>query len=258
MISRTALPAPKLVASRAPADLDVGSGGASALADGPRVGAKGRTVVAAYLADLKGRLKSSWRPKEVYHRMDPQGRLQGSVLVTRLEVRLRADGTVEKAELYASSGVAALDTEARAALERMERLPRLPAEMVDARGGYVVRCSFHLNVGLYRFGNEVHRAIAEGWRPSKAFAVTSENERVTVIRLTLTKDGALTKAEVATSAGIDFLDQGALTSVKPGMRLPPPPPVFTRVPGPIPVMVAFFHRAGRLHVLKPREELEDD
>jgi TonB family protein len=218
----------------------------------------GPSPLAAFRAELKARLRAAWRPVEVYQRLDPAGQLQGSRLITGLQVRFRADGTVEQAAVARSSGYPQLDGEALAALARIRPLPPLPREIVDDKGGADVPCSFHLDVGLYRFAGDLRRAIAGEWRPSRAFQASGDQERKTVLRLTLTRDGALTNATMTTSAGIDFLDAGALAAVKPGSRLPAPPPGFFRRPGPVLVVVAFDHADGNLHILLPREDLEDD
>ena len=53
------------------------------------------------------------------------------------------------------------------------------------------------------------------------------------------------------SAGIDFLDRNVLEAVKPGMRLPPPPPGYANSPGGTFMFVAFQHHLGEVHVLRP-------
>jgi TonB family protein len=129
--------------------------------------------------------------------------------------------------------------------------------MLDARAGWDVLCKFYLDVGLFRFAAEIRNAISEKWRPSRAYAATSDQERKTVARFVLDSDGTLVSAEVVQSAGIDFLDANALAMARPGMRLPAPPPAFMRQPGPANVFVAFLHQAGDVRVLKPREDVED-
>jgi outer membrane biosynthesis protein TonB len=220
------------------------------------VGTPGPSPRSQYLAQLKRHLKAAWRAGEVYARIDPRGKLNGSMFVSALQVRLRADGTVERADLRDTSGIHDLDMEAQAAIGRMEKMPPLPRELVDDRNGFDVRCSFHLDVGLFRFASQLHHAIAERWRPSAAFAATSEVERKTVVRLMLDRQGALVEASVVASAGVDFLDSGALEWAKPGIRFPPPPPAFGKSEGPVPIFVAFLHRAGQPRLLKPREDLE--
>jgi TonB family protein len=222
------------------------------------VDSDGHSALALFRADLKRRLRAAWRPIEIYQRLDPQGQLEGSRLITVVQVRLRADGTAERIAVNDSSGFAALDDEAQAALRRVLPLPRLAGEIVDDKGGFDVRCAFHLDVGLYRFAQDMRHAIAKVWHPSKAFLATGDKERKTVLRLTLTREGGLTKTTVMASAGIDFLDARAQAALQPGTQLPPPPPGFFRKPGPVSVVVAFHHGAGELHILLPREVLEED
>jgi protein TonB len=212
---------------------------------------------AAFRSQLRRHLHEAWHANEVFARIDPHGHLEGSLFTTAIKVRLRADGTIESSGLAESSGIPALDREAADGLTRMEPLPPLPASMQDERGGWDVLCKFYLDVGLFRFAAEIRNAISEKWRPSRAYAATSDQERKTVARFVLTGDGTLVSAEVVQSAGIDFLDANALAMARPGMRLPPPPPAFMRQPGPANVFVAFLHHAGDVRVLKPREDVED-
>jgi TonB family protein len=212
---------------------------------------------AAFRAQLRRHLHDAWHANEVFTRIDPQGRLDGSLFTTGIQVRLRADGTIERADLAESSGIAALDKEALGTLTRIEPLPPVPPTMLDAQGGWTVLCKFYLDVGLFRFAAEIRRAITEKWRPSRAFAVTAEQERKTVLRFVLNSDGTLVNAGVVQSSGLDFLDNNALAMAQPGLRLPAPPPAFMRQPGPANVFVAFLHQAGDVRVLKPREDVED-
>ena len=113
---------------------------------------------------------------------------------------------------------------------RMQPMPPLPAELIDAQGGFDVRCSFHLDVGLFRFANKLHHAIAQHWRPSAAFAATSEVERKTIVRL---------QARPAGGAGRRrrwwrrrgwtswTAERGGLGQAR-GIKFPPPPPAFGR------------------------------
>lgn len=209
-----------------------------------------------YLRDLKRRLRAAWRAAEVYERLDPQGRLRGSIFITAFEVRLRANGTVELAELRASSGLPALDAEAKDALGRAQPLPPLPPGIVDAEGGFKVRCEFHLDVGMFRFADELRRAIEQIWKPSKAFQASAEIERTTIVRMMVSRDGSLLSTTVMQSSGIDFLDKGALAPLEPGLRFPPPPPGFGQGAGPAAVFVGFAHRAGQVRMLRPREDID--
>jgi TonB family protein len=213
---------------------------------------------AAFRAQLRRHLLNAWHADEVFARIDPQRRLEGSLFTTAIQVRLRADGTIERSSLAESSGIPALDQEAAGGLARMEPLPAVPASMLDQSAGWTVLCKFYLDVGLFRFAAEIRNAISEKWRPSRAYAATSDQERKTVARFVLQRDGSLVSAEVVQSAGIDFLDANALGAVRPGMRLPAPPPAFLHQPGPVNVFVAFLHQAGDVRLLKPREDVEEE
>ena len=212
---------------------------------------------AAFRAQLRRHLHEAWHANEVFARIDPQGRLDGSLFTTAIQVRLHPDGTIDRAELAESSGIAPLDKEALGSLGRMEPLPPVPASMLDVAGGWNVLCKFYLDVGLFRFAADIRRVISEMWHPSRAFGTTATEERKTVVRLLLKADGTLVSAEVVGSAGVDFLDANALTAVRPGAHLPVPPRAFMRQPGPANVFVAFLHQAGDVRVLKPREDVED-
>jgi TonB family protein len=218
----------------------------------------GPSPLDAFRAELKQKMRAAWRAREVYQKIDPEGRLEGALLITSLHVRLRADGTVEKAELRDSSGIAALDTEAMSAIHRMKPISRLPGALVDAQGGAFVRCAFHLDLGQYRFANLLRRAVAVEWRPARAFMASSNDERVTRVRLMLDRRGTLLSATVIASSGLDLLDRNALAWARPGLMLPAPPPAFHRAPGEVPVFVAFYHLAGQVHFLWPREDLEGE
>ena len=247
-----------IATERAPTAIGVGGAeGPEVAPGGDEEGAAGRTVLAAYRAELKKALRRAWNPQEVYRRVDPHGRLKGSLLLTSLEVRLRADGGIDRAKVGQSSGVFELDEEAEAALRRA-KIPPPPAEMLDADGGYDVRCSFYLDVGMFRFAREIHEAVAAEWRPSKAYRVSESRERRTVVRLAINQSGILQTATVVAPSGIDFLDSGALEAVKPGMRLPEPPPAFTNTPGPVVLFLAFSHLHGELYVLRPKERIDEE
>ena len=110
---------------------------------------------AAFRATLRKHLYQAWRAGDVYQRIDPQGRLAGSLFTTAVQVRLRPDGRLERAELRESSGIAALDKEALDALGRLEPLPPVPVAMLDAQGGWPVLCKFYLDVGMFRFAAEI-------------------------------------------------------------------------------------------------------
>jgi outer membrane biosynthesis protein TonB len=214
--------------------------------------------MAAFRAELKQRMRAAWHAREIYERIDPQGRMQGSLLITKLDVRIRSDGTVERSAMQSSSGISALDGEASAAIGRMKPLSKLPAEIVDDKGGLLVRCAFHLDLGLFRFANQLHRIIGEEWSPGRAFQSSGDHERVSVVQLTIDRRGGLVQAAIVQSAGIDFLDRNAVAWARPGMMLASPPANFLRGHDRVPVFVAFAHMSGRFVVKDPEEDLETE
>jgi hypothetical protein len=67
------------------------------------------------------------------------------------------------------------------------------------------------------------------------------------------------KALLQGSAGIEFLDEGVMKALPPGLRFPPPPPAFVRHPGLIPVDVEFVHNvrgSNGIRMVGPRETTE--
>jgi hypothetical protein len=140
----------------------------------------------------------------------------------------------------------------------MQPLSHVPDELVDPQGSALVRCAFHLDLGQYRFANQLRRAVAAQWRPARAFMLSSQVERVTRVRLMLDRQGKLLSWSVIAPAGLDLLDVNALAWARPGLALPAPPPAFHRGAGDVPVFVAFYHLAGEVHFLWPREDLEGD
>jgi outer membrane biosynthesis protein TonB len=251
-------PAPARPAGRTLATTDPGSLAPERAVLPAKAGSSGPSAMSLFRAELKRNMRAAWRAREVYERIDPQGHMQGSLLVTKLNVRVRQNGTVEHAAMHASSGITALDTEATSAIARMKPLTRLPDELVDDKGGLLVRCAFHLDLGLFRFANQLHHTIAELWRPGRAFQVSGDRERVNVVQLLLNRNGSLVEAKVVQSAGIDFLDKNAVAWTTPGMLLPAPPPNFMRSSPRVPIYVAFAHVSGRLIVKDPEEDLETE
>jgi TonB family protein len=244
--------------AQAPTSIDVGGTGQAADPAGgaEQEGDPGSGVRAAFRSLLRKQLKAAWHPQEIYQRVDPTGQLKGSLLVTGVQVRLRADGQVDRAVVADSSGVRALDDEAMGAIRRM-KLPPLPREILDDRAGFDVKCSLFLDVGMFRFARDIHRAISEIWRPSQAYRASEGMERTTILKLTLGRDGTLSAVDKVSSAGIDFLDRNALDAVRPGMRLPPPPTSYTASAGGTFMFVAFQHHLGEVHVLRPRERVDE-
>jgi protein TonB len=212
----------------------------------------------AFRATLRKRLHEAWRAAEVYQRLDPRGQLAGSLFTTSVDVRVRPDGRIERASLRDSSGITALDKEAMGALDRLD-LPAVPADMVDAQGGWPVMVKFHLDVGMFRYAGEIRRALVETWRPSPAFARTADSERRTVVRYLVNADGTVVSSSVVRPSGLQMLDDNALTAVRPGGKLPAPPRALVPAKGgPATVFVAFLHQAGDIRLMKPREDVEEE
>jgi TonB family protein len=255
-------PAPPATApkpAQAPSGIDVGGAGPGQTPAGgaPQEGSPGRSPLADFRALLARKVKAAWDPWVVYQRVDPGGNLRGSLLVTGIQLRIRGDGVVERAQLADSSGVAPLDDEAMAAIKRM-KLPPLPPEILDDKGGFDVKCSMNFDLGTFRFAREINKAIADVWRPSLAYRAADPLERTTLVKLTVGRDGSLAQVNMINSAGIDFLDRNVLEAVKPGMRLPPPPPGYANSPGGTFMFVAFQHHLGEVHVLRPKERIDAD
>jgi TonB family protein len=213
----------------------------------------------AFRAELRRRMRETWRYHEVYQRIDPEKRLQGSLFTSVVEMRLRPDGKIEHAELFSSSGVEALDQLALASLTKMKPLPPVPPHMLDEKGGLTVNCTFHLDVGMFVFAARIRQAIEGLWRPSRSYAASDDQmERITLLRLLVERNGKLVSTNVVTSAGIDFLDENARRPLEPGIVLPIPPPAFTRQPGPAQVFLKFLHKSGQVVVVLPREAIEEE
>src|SRR2546423_4553435 len=90
----------------APAPLAIDVGGTPPAAGEP---AGGHSRLALFRADLREHLRQAWRAREVYQRVDPEGRLHGSLFKTSVQLRLRADGGIVTAEVSESSGGRELD-----------------------------------------------------------------------------------------------------------------------------------------------------
>ena len=179
---------------------------------------------------------------------------------TILDVRIRADGSLERISVHAPSGIPELDAEALDAFRRARPLPRPPTDVVDSQGGYALQFGFHLDVAVFHFRKQVERAILEDWRGSPAFRQAGDRPRTTKARMLLTREGALVHILVLTSAGLELLDEGVRKALQPGKRFPPPPPAFVRRPGLIPVDLEFLHNVrapSNVHTLRPGEGQEN-
>jgi TonB family protein len=91
-------------------------------------------------------VRNYWHPVEAYRSHDPDGRLQsGQSLITRLQVYLRADGSLERVAIECSSGLDFLDNVAVEAFEKAQPFCHPPRKLVGDSGlvnfgfGFVVK-----------------------------------------------------------------------------------------------------------------------
>jgi outer membrane biosynthesis protein TonB len=217
---------------------------------------------AAYLNGVRRKIQDAWRAREIYKQAVKDGLAERGV-ESLVMLRLRADGTVERTNMLRGSGVASMDTEALAVCGRAAPFDRPPAVMMDDRGGVQFPVRLTVTENLNGFQQQARRTIRERWRPSPAFSRAGDKERFTVAKILLTAQGVLARAQLVSSAGIDFLDQGAMTALASGLRLPGPPDDYNAVAGLVPLLVEFRHtvrRPGRpspppdVRVLNPREQ----
>jgi TonB family protein len=217
-----------------------------------------RSALAVFQNQLRGTIRSQWRPKPVYQEADPTGRVGRDQLQTVLKVRVQGDGRLAHVEVSTPSGVPELDEEAMGSFRRVRPLPRPPTVLLDQHGGYVFQFSFMLDVTEARYALALRRALRELWRQPMAFRRAGDHERVTLARVVLALDGVVKAATIASSAGSEFafLDGSVLAAVKQGTRLPRPPPDFGVEGGVCSIWVEFRHRVGaesEIKVLRPGE-----
>ena len=199
---------------------------------------------AGFINSVRDRVRRVWRVREVYQRADPSFRFTGDALVTEVGVRVAADGSVAEVKVEKSSGLGPIDEEAASALKRAGPFPP-PVGITDAQGGVTFQVSFTLDLSQLRYLTAARQALLDRWQPSRAFRRGGDRDRVTTIRVLLKDDGIIAQINPVGSAGIDFLDSGALAALKLGDRLPPPPEGFPRLSGGVvPVWVEFRHRVG--------------
>ena len=115
----------------------------------------------------------------------------------------------------------------------------------------------NFDLGTFRFAREINKAIADVWRPSLAYKASDPIERTTLVKLTVGRDGTLAQVNMLSSAGIDFLDRNVTEAIKPGLRLPPPPPGYANSPGGAFLFVAFQHHLGEVEVRRPKERIDE-
>jgi len=214
------------------------------------------SAMALFLRQIEASIARHWFPQEVYTRVDPGGQISGVERRTAMKVRVRADGTLERIDIESSSGVSALDEEARAAFQRSQPFPRPPGNVLDSRGGLTFPFSMTLDLEMARWKSDVRRIVAAQWRPRARIYI--DQDRVTVVKLLLGVDGVVAHAAVETASGSGFLDGSALSAVSAGLRLPRPPRSLEEVAGMRPVRIAFMHRFRGEHDLQVMVDRADE
>ena len=174
---------------------------------------------AVYLNSVRRKIQDAWRARDIYKQAVQKGMAERGV-ESLVMLRLRSDGTVERTSMLRGSGVSAMDDEALAVCGRAAPFDRPPAEMVDERGGVQFPVRLTVTENLNGFQQQARRTIRERWRPSPAFSRAGDKERFTLAKVLLTAQGVLARAQLVSSAGIDFLDEGAMSALAAGLRLP--------------------------------------
>jgi hypothetical protein len=231
---------------------------------GDETAVKARASARAHYQNIiRQRVQQVWRAQDVYKQAASRGMIDGRPLENLVFLRLRGDGTVEKADLHSRSGIDPLDQEAVAVFGRAAPFEAPPREILDERGGLQFPVRLTVVENLATFQQRARRAIRARWRPSPAFSRAGDKERITVAKLLLTAQGVLARAQLVTSAGIDFLDTGAMAALAAGLRLPDPPEDYVAVSGLVPLLVEFRHTVRRpgapapppdVRVLNPKEQ----
>jgi len=93
-------------------------------------------------------VRNYWHPVEVYRSHDPDGRLQsGPRLTTRLQVYLRADGSLDRVAIECSSGLDYLDNVAVEAFEKAQPSCQPPRKLIGEGGLINFGFGFVLDTG---------------------------------------------------------------------------------------------------------------
>jgi TonB family protein len=217
-----------------------------------------RSVLAAFIIGVQGRVRDNWRPQEVYRLADPSLRgLSEHRRRTELQVSVGHDGRLESARVATSSGMPELDEEALAACQRAQPFSRPPPEVLDASGRLTFNFGFELDMAEAAYRVELSEAVRAEWRPSPALRAWSNVDRTTIIRVLLTFDGVLVHAALLTSCGLDVLDRSALAALKHGLHLPRPPPGMGELAGLVPLRLAFMHSARGTNDVRVMREIEE-
>jgi TonB family protein len=94
-----------------------------------------RWVHATFFNRVAERVRDHWHPAEAYRSHDPDGRPQsGQILITRLQVYLRADGSLDRVAIECSSGLDFLDNVAVEAFEKAQPFYHPPRKLVSDTG----------------------------------------------------------------------------------------------------------------------------
>jgi TonB family protein len=173
-----------------------------------------------------------------------------------MQVRIRADGSLERVDVQSSSGVTALDDEARAAFQRAQPFARPPSSVLDSRGGISFPFSVTLDLEMARWKSDVKRMVGALWRPRARIFV--DQDRTTVVKVLLSPDGVVASFAIETPSGNSFIDGSALTAISSGMRLPRPPRSLEEVAGMRPFRIAFMHRFRGEHDLQVLADAADE
>jgi outer membrane biosynthesis protein TonB len=256
--------APATPAPRAPVGMivvGIGGGVEDHLPDVPDGGDTAlrarRSALAGFINQVRDKVRQRWHPSDVYKRADPtgallraaeDGRARGAdspaskpARRTVLQVRIRSDGSLERADVFVPSGLTLLDEEAQSAFEGAQPFSAPPREFLDGAGMLSFQFEFYLDLEVAAFRSGMRAAIRREWHPAKAFKGFGDRDRITVVRLLLTFDGIVAHAAVETSSGLEILDENAMHTFKRGMKLPSPPAALGEVAGLVPVHVAFRH-----------------
>jgi TonB family protein len=214
------------------------------------------SALALFLHQVEAAIARHWFPQEVYTRVDPAGNISGVERRTAMQVRIRADGSLERIDIQSSSGVAALDEEARAAFQRSQPFPRPSPLVLDSRGGLTFPFSVTLDLEMARWKSDVKRMVGALWRPRGRIFI--DQDRTTVVKALLGPDGTVAHVAIDTSSGNPFIDGSALSAIGPGMRFPKPPRSLEEVAGMRPIRIAFMHRFRGEHDLQVLVDAADE
>ena len=94
-----------------------------------------RWPFATFFSGMKKKVAEHWKPAEEYQRHAPDPSVYGGkILVTELEVTVRADGSLERVSVRRSSGLGFLDDTAVQALESAQPLGEPPCQILKHTG----------------------------------------------------------------------------------------------------------------------------